>query len=161
MEKKYMSVKDSMLKFQLEQLGAEVCNIKGPLCYIKFTIDDTKFRYLYHINRKNKYFLERISPYSMPIANFNSEENIVNSIKTDIDKFKNAKNSKKFEEFISTNKNLVHIAKTFEKIYLHYNVSKYDLKDINAEIYNIKNKLESIIKTNEVVYDIDEDIEIY
>ncbi|MCY6483381.1 hypothetical protein OW763_03290 [Clostridium aestuarii] len=161
MKKKYISVKDSMLKFQLEQLGAEVCNIKEPLYYIKFTIHGTKFRYLYHINRKNKYFLERISPYNMPIAGFDLEENIINSIKIDIEKFKNAKNSKKFENFIYTNQDIVNIAKIFEKIYLHYNISKYDLKEINDEICNIKSKLEDIVKTNKIVYDVDEDIEIY
>lgn len=157
---KYISVKESMLKFQLEQLGATVFTVKGNLCYVKFTLADVKFKYLYHINRKGKFFLERIAPYSMPIAAFNSEEEIINTIKLDINKFKNLENSKKFDHFISLDKDLVQISKAFEKIYLHYNISKHDLKDLDDEILTLKNKLGAIIQSSELVLDIDEDINL-
>lgn len=147
-----MSVQESMLKCQLELLGATVYKMKGSIRYVDFLIDSIKFKYIYHINRKNKYLLERISPYSMPIATFNTEEDIINTIKEDISKFKNAHNSNKFERFIETNKNFIKIAKSFEDIYLHYNVSKYDLNDIDMKLEEINNKLTYIIEKDEVVY---------
>ncbi|KGM96385.1 hypothetical protein Z968_06620 [Clostridium novyi A str. 4552] len=153
---KYMSVQESMLKCQLELLGAKVYKMKGSIRYVEFCIDSIKFKYIYHVNRKNKYFLERICPYSMPIATFEKEEEIIKIIKDDIAKFRNARNSNKFERFITTNKNLVKIAKSFEDIYLHYNVSKYDLNDIDEEMQKIESKLNKIIKENEIVYKISE-----
>ncbi|EDS76633.1 hypothetical protein [Clostridium massiliodielmoense] len=153
---KYMSVQESMLKCQLELLGAKVYKMKGSIRYVEFCIDSIKFKYIYHVNRKNKYFLERICPYSMPIATFEKEEEIIKIIKDDIAKFRNARNSNKFERFINTNKNLVKIAKSFEDIYLHYNVSKYDLNDIDVEMQKIESKLNKIIKENEIVFKISE-----
>ncbi|KEI07400.1 hypothetical protein [Clostridium botulinum] len=149
---KYLSVQESMLKCQLELLGATVYKMKGSIRYVDFCIDSIKFKYIYHINRKNMYFLERICPYSMPIATFENEEDIINTIKEDIFKFKNARNSNKFSRFIETNKDLIKIAKSFEDIYLHYNVSKYDLNDIDEQMAKIKDKLNNIIQQNEVVY---------
>ncbi|KGN03584.1 hypothetical protein Z969_01070 [Clostridium novyi A str. 4570] len=149
---KYMSVQESMLKCQLELLGAKVYKMKGSIRYVEFCIDSIKFKYFYHVNRKNLYCLERICPYSMPIATFEKEEQVIKIIKDDIAKFRNARNSNKFERFINTNKNLVKIAKSFEDIYLHYNVSKYDLNDIDTEMEKIESKLNKIIKENEVVY---------
>ncbi|AEB75566.1 hypothetical protein CbC4_0886 [Clostridium botulinum BKT015925] len=88
----------------------------------------------------------------MPIATFENEEDIINTIKEDIFKFKNARNSNKFSRFIETNKDLVKIAKSFEDIYLHYNVSKYDLNDIDEQMAKFKDKLNNIIQQNEIVY---------
>lgn len=149
---KYISIQESMLKLQLEQLGAEIHKMKGSMCYVLLTIGGIKFKYLYHINRKNKYCLQRISPYNIPIATFDTEEEIIDTIKTDINKFNNANNSKKFQDFIETNRSLLDISKSFEDAYLHYNISKYDLKDINDEILNIKNKLNHIINNSQIVY---------
>src|SRR3712207_8686787 len=49
---KYMSVQESMLKFQLELLGATVYKMKGSIRYVDFCIESIKFKYIYHINRK-------------------------------------------------------------------------------------------------------------
>ena len=50
---KYMSVQESMLKCQLELLGAKVYKMKGSIRYVEFCIDSIKFKYFYHVNRKN------------------------------------------------------------------------------------------------------------
>ncbi|EKN43418.1 hypothetical protein CFSAN001627_00650, partial [Clostridium botulinum CFSAN001627] len=71
----------------------------------------------------------------------------------DISKFENAKNSNKFNKFINTGKDFVDIVKSFENLYLHYNVSKYDLADIQQNIDSLKEKLEQVSNKADPVYD--------
>lgn len=148
-----MKVKNSMLTFLLEQMGAKIHRITGIVCYVEFTIDSIKIKYMYHLDKKNKYFLERISPYNVTIGQFEKEDDVINTIKVDISKFQNAKNSNKFNKFITTGKDFVDIAKSFEDLYLHYNVSKYDLADIQQNIENLKQKLEEVSVKADMVYD--------
>lgn len=148
----YLKVKNSMLSFELEQLGGKIHNANGIICYVDFDINSTKIKYMYHIDKNNKYFLERISPYNVAINEFDNEQYVVNAIKIEIDKFKNATNSNKFKKFIDTNKEFSNIVKSFEDLYLHYNISKYDLQEIQNNVLNIKKKLEEISVNNEIVY---------
>ncbi|NEZ46473.1 hypothetical protein FDF74_04490 [Clostridium niameyense] len=140
----FMKVQNSMLIFRLEQLGAKIHRVSDIICYVDFDIDSTVVKYMYHIDKNNKYFLERISPYNVAIDKFDNEEDVIKVIKVDIAKFKNAKNSNKFTRFIDTSKEFDDIVKSFENIYLHYNVSKYDLSDLDEHINAIKEKLEEI-----------------
>lgn len=71
-------------------MGAKIHRITGIVCYVEFTIDSVKIKYMYHLD-KNKYFLERISPYNVTIGQFEKEEDVINTIKIDISKFENAK----------------------------------------------------------------------
>lgn len=148
----YTKVKNSMLTFLLEQMGAKIHRITGIVCYVEFTIDSVNIKYMYHLDKKNKYFLERISPYNVSIGQFEKEEDVINTIKRDISKFENAKNSNKFNKFITTGKDFVSIVKSFEDLYLHYNVSKYDLADIQKNIENLKQKLDEVSTKADVVY---------
>ncbi|EJO5349000.1 hypothetical protein NRP93_003152 [Clostridium botulinum] len=149
----YMKIKNSMLTFLLEQMGAKIHRIRGIVCYVEFNIDSIKVKYMYHLNKKNKYFLERISPYNIGIGQFEKEQDVIDTIKVDISKFKNAKNSNKFNKFIDTGKDFSNIVKSFEDIYLNYNVSKYDLQDIRDNIEKLKEKLNEVSNTSNLVYD--------
>ncbi|MBD5639351.1 hypothetical protein HYI18_12270 [Clostridium botulinum] len=149
----YMKVKNSMLTFLLEQMGAKIHRITGIVCYVEFTIHSVIIKYMYHLDKKNKYFLERISPYNVAIGQFEKEEDVINTIKIDISKFENAKNSNKFNKFINTGKDFVDTVKSFEDLYLHYNVSKYDLADIQQNIESLKEKLEEVSIKADMVYD--------
>ncbi len=87
-----------------------LCRIYNRLCEDKIHVS---FK-----NKKNKYFLERISPYNVTIGQFEKEEDVINTIKIDISKFENAKNSNKFNKFINTGKDFVDIVKSL-KIFIY------------------------------------------
>ncbi|MBS4534871.1 hypothetical protein GOQ29_04485 [Clostridium sp. D2Q-14] len=119
------------------QLGADVHVINSLLCYITFDIEGTEISYVYNINKKDKYFLQRIEPYPEPAGTFNSEDELIDTIKIDIEQFKNAKNSNVFNDFVKINKCLSETIRNFEDLYLYYNVP-------HETIDNIKDKLDSI-----------------
>ncbi len=52
----YMEVKNSMLTFLLEQMGAKIHRITGIVCYAEFTIDSVKIKYMYHLDKKINIF---------------------------------------------------------------------------------------------------------
>lgn len=150
---RYISVENTMLQFKLEQLGATVKKVKGIMCFVEYSIDEKiKLRYLYHINAENKYILQRRLPYDTLIDIFDDEEDIVRVIEKDIDKFKNAKRSKKFDEFIRITKEFTDMVSKFENLYLIHNVSKYDLADIKEKMKNLQDKIQEVEDKNLIAY---------
>lgn len=85
-------------------MGAKVEVIRGVMHYVCFEIEDTAIEYVYHINKESKYFLQRRAPYPLFAGIYESEEDVIYIIQQDIAQFKNAKNSKKFNEFVGTSK---------------------------------------------------------
>lgn len=66
---------------ELTQLGADVKQINSKMCYVKFTPGEIKLSYVYNINKKGNYFLERIMPYPVPIREFDDESDVIRIIK--------------------------------------------------------------------------------
>lgn len=137
---------------ELRQLGAKVISIQGIMFYIKFKIKDTKISYMYHVKTDNTYYLERIKPYFMSIGDYQSEEDVIDIIKIDLEQFKNAMNSKNFNEFIEVDKNIAKLVRYFEDLYLYYNVSKDDLGTIKDEVGFILDKIIEIKDRSKRVY---------
>jgi hypothetical protein len=119
---------------------------------VKYQLDDYKITYMYHINNDNTYFLERIRPYVVPAGDFKTEEEVVESIKTDIEQFKNAKKSKNFQSFIDVDVELSKTVRTFDDLFLYYNISKEDTLLINDEINKIKSLLKEVKNRSKRVY---------
>jgi len=111
---------------------------------------------MYHINNDNTYFLERVRPYVVPAGDFKTEEEVVESIKTDIEQFKNAKKSKNFQSFIDVDVELSKTVRAFDDLFLYYNISKEDTLLITEEINKIKSLLKEVKdRSNRVYYDKD------
>ena len=47
---------------KLQQIGAKVQVINSKLCYVNFDIGGFKIQYVYNVNKKGNYLLERIKP---------------------------------------------------------------------------------------------------
>ncbi|WP_432663949.1 hypothetical protein R9X47_25560 [Wukongibacter baidiensis] len=137
---------------ELRELGAKVISIQGIMFYVKFKIKDTKISYMYHVKTDNTYYLERIKPYFMCIGDYQSEEDVIDIIKIDLEQFKNAMNSKNFNEFIDVDKSITKLVRYFEDLYLYYNVSKDDLGTIKDEVGVIIDKIMEIKGRSERVY---------
>lgn len=148
---KYLNVEASQHEMKLIQMGAKVEQINSKMCYIKFMIDGIPIEYVYNLNKKNKYYLERIKPYPMPVRSYDNESDIVNVIEIDIKQFKNAAKSKNIESFLEINQELNVIIKKFEDLYLYYNVPadkvdiiKSKLKEIQDVIITTKDQTQRV-----------------
>jgi hypothetical protein len=129
---------------KLRELGCKVVSVQEVMFYVKYSVNDFKIEYMYHINPDNTYYLERIKPYVVSAGNLNSEEEVVNAIKIDIEQFKNASHSKNFKEFIEVDTEIARAVRAFEDLYLYYNISKEDTKIIKEHINNFMDLLREV-----------------
>ncbi|MGX4600606.1 hypothetical protein [Faecalimicrobium sp. JNUCC 81] len=133
----------------LRQIGAsQVTKVRGLLYFIKFKLnEDLEISYVYNINAKNQYFLQRIKPYPIPQGIFTDEYEIVSFIKKDLNKFTKAMNSSNFNLFLSVTKKLNLASYNMENLFLNYNVNSDDFERLNKELNDILNEIE-FAKTN-------------
>ena len=146
-------IRHQICKEEFKSLGARVLDIQGIMFYIKFTLkNNIKLSYIYHLNPDNTYFLERIKPYSMAIGDFNNEEDIVDTIKVDLEQFENAINSKNFNTFIDIDHKISKLVRIFEDLYLYYNIKPEDLIKLEGEVYKLLETIMDIRNSSERVY---------
>ena len=149
---KYINAEFSQHEMRLIQLGAKVEQVSSKLCYIKFNINNIMIEYVYNINSKNQYFLERIKPYPLPIKSFSQESDIVDIIKVDIKQFKNAVKSKNIESFVEINNELNSIIKKFEDLFLYYNVPSETIFRIKQRIDGLQQDIAESKETAERIF---------
>lgn len=136
---------------QLTQMGASVKQINSKMCYVKFNIEGFKLSYVYNINKKGRYFLERVKPYPLPLREFDDEKEVIEIIKIDLKQYKNAISSQKVDNFIKVNLEMVENMKKFEDLFLYYKVDLErcnkileKIEEINKEILDIKDESKRI-----------------
>lgn len=133
------SVKGDTIEARLRYLGAsDIQKIHGVLYFITFKLGDTEISYTYNINTKNKYFLQRIKPYPIPEGIFSDEEQVVEFIKRDLKKLKNAEHSNNFSQFIEVTNMISATSKEIELFFLNYNVDKECLEKLSKELAAIR-----------------------
>lgn len=145
-------IRHEICKDELKKLGARVIDIQGVMSLVKFNIEGTKITYIYHLNDDNTYYMERIKPYSMPVGDYNTEEEIVDVIKVDIEQFQNAMHSKNFSKFIEIDYNISKLVRIFEDLYLYYNIKAEDLGKLDNEIHLLLDIIKQIKADSERVY---------
>ncbi len=148
----FMGVEQDMHYIKLKQMGAKVEVIRGIMHYVQFDIEGTKVKYVYHINKKGRYFLERATPYPLNVGTYESQEDVIETIKHDIAQIRNAKNSKKFQKFIDINKKVSEILRNFEDLYLYYNVSRTQAEKIGANIDELQKLILETKDMSERIY---------
>ncbi len=143
---KYTVSEANQHKMKLVQMGADVHMVNGKMVYVNFKLNsDIEISYSYNINHHNKYFLERITPYPLSIKEFDCADDVVEVIKIDHLQYLNAIKSHNIDRFISVNKDLHKTIKSFEDLYLYYNIPcEYIIKiqehigEINAIVTEVK-----------------------
>ena len=134
------------IELLLRQLGAtEIKKVRGLLYFIEFQIDENlQVSYCYNINKKGKYFLQRINPYPISEGVFETEIEVVTFITKDLKKFKNAKNSSNFETFLEITKKVNKMTDRIEYLFLNYNVEKEDMNTLNKELDDVNLTVDQI-----------------
>lgn len=134
------SANGNMIETRLRLLGAtKIEKVSGVLYFVKFELDNhMEVSYAYNINAKDKYFLQRVKPYPIPEGLFSDEEQVVEFIKRDIEKFKNAQRSSNFEHFVELVQTMNQVSKDMESLFLNYNVEKVDLDKLVKEFKEIQ-----------------------
>lgn len=150
--KKIIKATELHQTMKLRQMGADVDVINSKLCYVKFKINDIEVAYVYNINKKNEYFLERIKPYPLPLKAFKTEENVVDTIKIDIEQFKNLTNSSNINEFIAFLKEMKLAVNKFEDLILYYNVCQDDIKAFKTLLESLNKKIDITKEDSERLY---------
>jgi len=124
---------------KLYDLNCDVVSVAGSMYIVKYHLNQVTLSYAYHENKNGSYFLERIKPYIMPAGDFQNELAVVDAIEIDIEQFKNAEKSSHFSEFIEDDKILTGIVRSFEDLFLYYNIESNDLESLKSEINNVHN----------------------
>lgn len=145
-------IRHEICKDELKKMGAKVFDIQGIMFYVKFVIDGVKIYYMYHLREDNTFRLERIKPYTMPVGEFTTEEDVIDLIKIDIEQFKQAMKSSNFDKFVDVDHNIAKLVRVFEDLYLYYNIPKEDLKVINDEVDTILKTIMDIKSHSKRVY---------
>lgn len=156
---KYVNSEVNQHLMKLIQLGANVQVVSGKMIYVKFLIsDDVEVAYVYHINKNNKYFLERIKPYPLPLREFNSANDVINIINIDYNQYKNAANSKKIKDFVHINRDLHNTIKSFEDLFLYYNIPTDCVTKLEKNLEEIKATIKTAsTESNRIFFDKDPD----
>jgi hypothetical protein len=150
--RKYVNSEASQHEMKLIQMGAEVEQINSKMCYVRFKVYHIDVEYVYNINAKNKYFLERIKPYPLPIKEYETESDLINIIRIDIKQFENACKSKNIDTFIKINRELNTAIKRFEDLFLYYNVPKVEGEIIMQKINEIQEEIRKTQKLSQRVF---------
>ncbi len=139
-------------KMILKQMGAKVEVINSFMCYVSLDIEGLKVKYCYNVNKKGDYFLERIKPYPQVAGTFKTEEDVIDTIKIDVEQFINAKKSHVFPLFIDINQEMSKVIREFEDLYLYYNVPHDYAKEIKSKIEEIHNLISKAKHESKRVY---------
>ncbi|RKD28979.1 hypothetical protein [Thermohalobacter berrensis] len=150
--RKYMTAEINRHEMVLVQMGAKVDVINSFMCYVSFDIAGTEVAYVYNVNKKNKYYLERVAPYPQPAGTFDTEKDVIDVIKIDIEQFKNAKNSRVFDLFLNVNQEIAKTSRNFEDLYLYYNVPHEYTNKIKSKIKEIQDLIKEARDKSERVY---------
>lgn len=121
--KSYILSDASEHEMRLVQLGAKVHQITSKLCYVTFVLNGIEIQYVYNINKKDEYYLERVKPYPLALKTLPSERDLIKTIEIDLAQFKNAVKSHQINDFLTIGNNLNLSIKKFEDLFLYYNIS--------------------------------------
>lgn len=137
---------------KLQQMGGKVNMINSKLCYVDFDISGFKLQYVYNINKKGNYFVERIKPYPLALKEFESENDVIDIISIDLEQFKNAIKSHHSSEFVDTGRKLVDVLKKFEDLYLYYNISSENISGLMEKLTELENHIKDVKDGSERLY---------
>ncbi len=137
---------------KLQQMGAKIKVINSKLCYVSFDISGFTIQYVYNVNSKGNYFLERIKPYPLPLKEFEDEQDVIDIIEIDIEQFKNALKSHNIEHFIEISRSLNHTLKKFEDLFLYYNIPGTEINNILEKIQVFEKDIEEVKGKSERLY---------
>ena len=151
---KERTITSDVLSLSLQQLKpTEIHEVDSTMHIVKFQLENSiTVSYVYNITLENKYYLQRMQPYAMPHGKFSDENEIVEFIKSDIIKFRNAAKSSNFNKFTKVAGSISDLTEQFENMFIDHNVESTDMDLIESklemlidEVKTIKDRSEKLI----------------
>tara|TARA_Y100001933_G_C18709205_1_gene442496 strand:+ start:64 stop:546 length:483 start_codon:yes stop_codon:yes gene_type:complete len=154
--RKYLNAEIMQQSMKLKQMGADVTVINSKLCYVAFDLSGFKVSYVYNVNKRNKYFLERIKPYPLWLREFDNEEDVIDIINIDLDQFRNAIKSHNIDRFIKIARKLDQVFHKYEDLFLYYNLPEEEVDRLYKEITDMEDDIDLIKdKSERICFDKD------
>ncbi len=147
----YVSAEQDNIDMMLTQMGAKVKSIHGLICSVRFNIDGTELFYVYNVNAKEQYYLQKVLPYPVGAGEFTKPSEIIEYIKKDIACYKTASKSTIFKEFVSANLELHHTIHKLEDTFMSHNVPHDKMDEIVSKIEQISQLISEIEKTSKTL----------
>lgn len=143
----------SIMEMELQQIdGAHVDSIDGVQYHISFEMQgDYRLSFVYHVNTNRDYFLQRVSPYPHAHGRFYDEKDVVDFIKTDVIKFRNAEKSSNYSCFVESTQKVQVITSAMEELFLNHNVDCQKLNKIDTALQTILDEISRFSDTTELI----------
>lgn len=150
--RKLMNAEIMQHDIKLRQMGADVYVINSKMCFVIFMVGKHEIAYVYNINNKGRYFLERIKPYPLALREFEREDDVIDIIEIDLEQFKNASNSHNIDAFIEINRDFNMSLRRFEDLFLYYNVPTESVNEIKEHLEKIDDIIDQTRMSAERLY---------
>lgn len=153
-------VNGEVIDMMLRQLGAEkIMKVSSNMHIATFDLGDGfEVSYVFNITHGNKYFLQRMKPYSMVHGKFASYREIIDYITNDICKFRKAKEVNGIYHFMTVEKEVEDVKERLEHIYLYHDVSHAQFNELRDDVDALLKKLENTnLKTSAIDENEDKD----
>ena len=144
----------------LRQLGAaKIREFSSHMHIVDFVLENgLEVSYVFNITKNDKYFLQRMKPYAIPHGKFSNDKEIVEFIKEDITKFRNASHSSNFKKFLEISEKGNDLVYTMESLFLNHNVDQVLLTRVESAMNEIIKDIEKHKENAEVIPIVVEDV---
>ena len=133
---------NDIINMMLKQLGAmSLKTVHANITVAKFEIEDYKMSYMYEAREDGSIYLSRVSPYPLLLGRFFGEQDVIDYIKNDLEKFKRAQSSHKFEDYLKFVNELAKSSRQIEQLFLNNHVDADNMKDLLDDLRKVRQDL--------------------
>ena len=126
-----------LINVALRQLGAtRIVQTRNGIMYkVEFKLsDDLTVTYVFDVTKHDKYYIQRIAPYPISHGDFASADEVIEFVRRDITKFRNAMQSHNFPKFLETAHAMVRFTHAVELMFLERNIPEEDMEAVRRSI---------------------------
>ena len=124
-----------LINVALRQLGAtRIVETRNGIMYkVEFKLsDELTVTYVFDVTKHDKYYIQRIAPYPISHGDFASADEVIEFVRRDITKFRNAMQSHNFPKFLETAHAMVRFTHAVELMFLERNIPEEDMDAVIA-----------------------------
>ena len=135
-----------IVDLKLGQMGAtQITKLRSHMYIVDFTLDNgMKISYVFNITKHDKYYIQRIAPYPISHGDFASADEVIEFVRRDITKFRNAMQSHNFPKFLETAHAMVRFTHAVELMFLERNIPEEDMDAVRRSIENSLDQVREI-----------------
>jgi hypothetical protein len=147
------TVSGDIIGLNLRQLGATSIKVFPSRMHIaNFDLGDGFIvSYVFNITRKDKFFLQRMRPYSMVKGMYADQKEIIDFIKDDIERFRKSIRLNDAEKYIALAEKVSNLYDRMDHIFLHHKVDSTVLDRLNKEFDELAEEVENIHSSSEII----------